>query len=181
MSNPGAATALTANNVAVMLGTALPTGDQFIVSQDVSSFREGSQSTIFSGTLFTLTGDIVMKYWSHNTALDANGNFTGRDDIGPAALMCFTEGIGTNAPKLLYFSSASGNAGVIPTFTQVFSFDFTTGLATFANAVMYTGTVTLTNGAAGATGTLTNAPVGGNPTKWVPISDNGVTRFIPAW
>jgi hypothetical protein len=39
----------------------------------------------------------------------------------------------------------------------------------------------LSNGAASAAGTLTNAPAAGNPTKWIPISDNGVTRYIPAW
>ena len=39
----------------------------------------------------------------------------------------------------------------------------------------------LNNGAAAAAGTLTNAPVAGNPTKWVPINDNGTTRYIPAW
>lgn len=41
--------------------------------------------------------------------------------------------------------------------------------------------VALTNGAAAATGTLTNAPVAGNPTKWIPINDNGTTRYVPAW
>ncbi len=40
---------------------------------------------------------------------------------------------------------------------------------------------TLSNGAAAATGTLTNAPAAGNPTKWVAINDNGTTRYIPAW
>jgi hypothetical protein len=38
-----------------------------------------------------------------------------------------------------------------------------------------------TNGAAAAAGTLTNAPAAGNPTKWIPIDDNGTTRYIPAW
>lgn len=38
-----------------------------------------------------------------------------------------------------------------------------------------------TNGAAAATGTLTNAPSAGNPTKWIPIDDNGTTRYVPAW
>jgi hypothetical protein len=37
------------------------------------------------------------------------------------------------------------------------------------------------NGAAAASGTLTNAPIAGNPTKWIPIDDNGTTRYIPAW
>ena len=41
--------------------------------------------------------------------------------------------------------------------------------------------VALTNGAAAAAGTLLNAPAAGNPTKWIPISDNGTTRYIPAW
>jgi hypothetical protein len=41
--------------------------------------------------------------------------------------------------------------------------------------------VNLTNGAAAAAGTLLNAPVAGNPTKWIPIDDNGTTRYIPAW
>lgn len=29
--------------------------------------------------------------------------------------------------------------------------------------------------------TLSNAPKVGNPTKWIPIDDNGVTRYIPTW
>jgi hypothetical protein len=37
------------------------------------------------------------------------------------------------------------------------------------------------NGAAAAAGTLNNAPAAGNPTKWIPVDDNGTTRFIPAW
>lgn len=39
----------------------------------------------------------------------------------------------------------------------------------------------LNNGAAAQTGTLANAPAAGNPTKWIPIDDNGTTRYIPAW
>ena len=56
------------------------------------------------------------------------------------------------------------------------------------NGAIYTADTTLlhtisalTNGAAAATGTLTNAPSAGNPTKWIPIDDNGTTRYIPAW
>lgn len=39
----------------------------------------------------------------------------------------------------------------------------------------------LTNNAAAQTATLTNAPVAGNPTKWVAYDDNGTTRYIPMW
>lgn len=38
-----------------------------------------------------------------------------------------------------------------------------------------------TDGAGSSAGTLTNAPAVGNPTKWIPIDDNGTTRYIPAW
>ena len=37
------------------------------------------------------------------------------------------------------------------------------------------------NGAAAGAGTITNAPAAGNPTKWIPVDDNGTTRYIPAW
>lgn len=39
----------------------------------------------------------------------------------------------------------------------------------------------ITSGAGAAAGTLTNAPAAGDPTKWIPVSDNGTTRYIPAW
>lgn len=41
--------------------------------------------------------------------------------------------------------------------------------------------VAFTNGAGAMTGTLTNSPVLGDPTKWIPIDDNGTTRHVPAW
>lgn len=41
--------------------------------------------------------------------------------------------------------------------------------------------VAITNGAAAAAGTLLNAPAAGNPTKWLKVVDNGVTRYVPAW
>ena len=29
--------------------------------------------------------------------------------------------------------------------------------------------------------TLTNSPAAGNPTKWIPINDNGIIRYFPVW
>lgn len=49
------------------------------------------------------------------------------------------------------------------------------------SATMITTRTSFTNGAAAALGTLTNAPTAGNPTKWIPINDNGTTRYLPAW
>lgn len=42
-------------------------------------------------------------------------------------------------------------------------------------------TTNLNNGAAAQTATLLNGPTAGNPTKWIPIDDNGTTRYIPTW
>lgn len=49
-----------------------------------------------------------------------------------------------------------------------------------ATALIHASTA-LNNGAAAAGGTLTNAPAAGNPTKWIPVDDAGVTRYVPAW
>lgn len=49
-----------------------------------------------------------------------------------------------------------------------------------ATAVFKTN-ATITSGAGASAGTLTNAPSTGNPTSWIPINDNGTTRYIPAW
>lgn len=48
-------------------------------------------------------------------------------------------------------------------------------------AALIKSSVAMTDGAAAQVGTLTNAPAAGNPTKWIPIVDNGVTRHIPSW
>lgn len=56
-----------------------------------------------------------------------------------------------------------------------------TGGITTGNTTLHTTTTNLTNGAGAGAGTLTNAPAAGNPTKWLPVNDNGTTRYIPAW
>lgn len=56
-----------------------------------------------------------------------------------------------------------------------------TGLLTIANATLIKTTVAFTNGAGASAGTLTNAPSAGDPTKWIPVDDNGTTRYIPSW
>jgi hypothetical protein len=56
-----------------------------------------------------------------------------------------------------------------------------TDIYTGNTAFLHRTTAALANGAGAGGGTLTNAPSAGNPTKWVPISDNGTTRYIPTW
>jgi len=56
-----------------------------------------------------------------------------------------------------------------------------TGTITTSSTTLHTSSVSLTNGAGAGAGTITNAPAAGNPTKWIPIVDNGTTRYIPCW
>lgn len=49
-----------------------------------------------------------------------------------------------------------------------------------ANFLIRTNTA-LTGGGTANVPTLTTGPVTGNPTKWIPIDDNGTTRYIPSW
>ena len=59
--------------------------------------------------------------------------------------------------------------------------DFSAKILTISDTKMMATATTFTDGAAAAAGTLLNAPAAGNPTKWIPIDDNGTTRYIPAW
>lgn len=49
------------------------------------------------------------------------------------------------------------------------------------DTVLLHSAVALADGAGVGLGTLLTAPAAGNPTKWLPVDDNGTTRFIPAW
>jgi hypothetical protein len=55
------------------------------------------------------------------------------------------------------------------------------GAIRISSATMIATSTSFTNGAGAGAGTITNAPAAGNPTKWIPINDNGTTRYIPAW
>lgn len=88
-------------------------------------------------------------------------------------------GIGSTDTIGMHFGTATA-AGSDFRFIQGGTFQLIGGITT-GNAVLHTTTTALTNGAAAALGTLTNAPIAGPPSKWVPINDNGTTRYIPTW
>lgn len=69
------------------------------------------------------------------------------------------------------FTIGAGEAG------RIDAGGFKTNVATY----MMQSSVAWDNGAAAQTATLTNGPTAGNPTKWIPVNDNGTTRYIPAW
>lgn len=51
----------------------------------------------------------------------------------------------------------------------------------FGTSTLARTTVSLFDGAGAQAATILNGPVAGNPTKWVPINDNGTIRYLPAW
>ena len=52
---------------------------------------------------------------------------------------------------------------------------------TTSTAFLHRIAAAITGGGTSQTPTLTAGPVAGNPTKWMPIDDNGTTRYLPAW
>lgn len=65
--------------------------------------------------------------------------------------------------------------------TYITSFVAGTATLTITDTKILKTLTNFNNGAAAAVGTLNNAPAAGNPTKWIPIDDNGTTRYLPAW
>jgi hypothetical protein len=59
----------------------------------------------------------------------------------------------------------------------VYAQQFITSNATYIGQ----SSISLTNQAASNVATMTNAPVAGNPTKWVDYNDNGTIRKLPLW
>jgi hypothetical protein len=106
--------------------------------------------------------------WSsghQGTFIAFNTTPTGSITVAQAMLIFASGGLGVGAAP-----ADPGAGGIFA--TDIYSSD--------ASFLIRTKT-TLNNGASSNTGTLTNAPASGNPTKWISIDDNGTTRKIPAW
>jgi hypothetical protein len=84
----------------------------------------------------------------------------------------------------------ANNSGFVPTVDGVLTLGatffhwsgvFANNYTLNSNGPILTTQINLTNNAGASAGTLTNAPSIGNPTKWIPINDNGTIRNIPCW
>lgn len=60
---------------------------------------------------------------------------------------------------------------------------FTTVHATFyeTSDFLHRNVGSMTDGTGASAGTLNNAPVAGDPTKWLAVDDGGTLRWVPAW
>lgn len=108
-----------------------------------------------------------------STCLAVQSQITQSSIAGYTILALIANQISTGSGAKLLISGQT-EAGI------VFSVD-NTGLITTNSTTLIASNVALTNNAAAQVGTLTNSPTAGNPTKWIPINDNGTIRNIPTW
>ena len=89
-----------------------------------------------------------------------------------------TEAGGTGTLRDLRLIGAHAIVGTDPGGTDALRVG---GALTINSATMIQTKTAFTDGVGTSIGTLTNAPAMGDPTKWIPVDDNGTTRYIPAW
>lgn len=148
------------------------------IDPGTSNFRAAAAGT-FGGTL-TAQNTLVLSAGNFNMHAAAIPNFTGRGGFksladGVFAWVTTAGTVGASydiaTADTIKFRNLANNADAAVTALSL-SLNSATLLAT---------RTALTNGAGASGGTLLNAPAAGNPTKWVPIDDNGTTRYIPCW
>lgn len=142
--------------------------DQFLL-ETVDGVPGGTRRTLLYGKFgAAATGGIIVGYSTPGTDRDIpgfnifkmlNGTVSGAVPVGGGFFYCLAgrlHWIDTGNVDWVLTGTAAGQLGP-------------SSLAGFAN------------NAAANVGTLTNAPALGNPTKWVPVDDNGVIRNVPMW
>lgn len=127
------------------------------LTSNAGAFTTISATGQITSTLAIGTAPLVITSTTKVTNLNVD-QLDGGDWAAPGA-------IGTTTPNSASFTTVAASGGL------------TTGL----NTALVASSVAMNNGAAAAAGTLANAPAAGNPTKWIPINDNGTTRYLPAW
>jgi len=139
-------------------------GDHLVVSQDQSIFREGSQSLLTAGSATASIWGIcgsqpVMKYWCHNSGIDANGNFQRRDENDGCSLLAFCED-----NTIRYFGAPIAARGTLPVWTEFLRINMLTGAVTFQTAG-----ITINNPANTFAYTLTSAAIAANRILNLPL------------
>lgn len=135
--------------------------------------------TAFSGIgILRRTGSGAYTFDSVATYLQSGNNLS---DLGSAATARTNLGLGTiatqNASAVAITGGSIDGTAIGATTAAAGKFSALTN----GDTVLMRTSSALPNGAGAQTGTLTNGPVNGNPSKWIPINDNGTTRYIPAW
>lgn len=184
--------------------TNFDTSDEFSTCSDGSVFAPGPILSIGSSNIAQIvSGTTVMQAQSNgitrvesmSTGIQAVFNLGSGTNFVHTTAYYFVDdnaniaklASGSATPLLLGTSDAermritSGGDILIGTTTDCAQLLCVNSGITESSSILMTTTTSFSNGAAAASGTLTNAPAAGNPTKWIPINDNGTTRYIPAW
>lgn len=196
----GLGAAPSANNIVTVGGTAPQTGaigrsygNSVTIPANVTSWYIGSHSELgTAAAVFTIPE--ISHYKVQPPAKGAGSTITNEFGFYAVALTRATNNYGFYSDMALAANTwnfyANGSArNFFNGNTQVGSATPTAGdeklqvngALSINSATMLRTYTAFTNGAGAAAGTLANAPVAGNPTKWIPINDNGTTRYIPAW
>lgn len=137
-----------------------------------------TDSPMFSGLYTDGSTDILFGVNTSSFRVRARGANSGT--AGGTGF--FADNAGTN---ILFMGNKSIKAGGAYDATPyIFSnapLEFSNNIKVPGGAQFIQTTNALTNGAGAATGTLTNAPAAGNPTKWIGVNDNGTIRYVPSW
>jgi hypothetical protein len=184
------------------IGVTTPAAANFtsigVTTQGTGAFTTGNfSSTLFAGGVTTLRGANVAISNASGFLVVGSSNAAGADlggsvgftanttslanyPMGNISARLIATGAGVYRSYMAFATTTS--AGAVNEYMRLTDTGLAvTGTLTTSSTTLHTSSVALTNGAAAALGTLTNAPVAGNPTKWIPIVDNGVTRYIPCW
>ncbi|MHB8414587.1 MAG: hypothetical protein ACYDDA_03780 [Acidiferrobacteraceae bacterium] len=137
--------------------------------------------TFLIESYYAFVGAYTMMYGVMNTGNLSIGNLPAADrDF--AAIGC------TNALKLTDGTRGAGaptGGGFFYSSAGALHWVDTAGndnlLSLNASGQLAASSVNYTNNAGAQAATIGNAPIAGNPTKWIPIDDNGTIRNIPAW
>jgi hypothetical protein len=156
-----------------------------------------------------VSGGSITNVYQYNAAVVTNGNnaaagtFTNRQfraqgiTAGAAGGILNNRGVEITMPSGGASSGTANNRGIFITgnggvaaggtvnnhaiYSDSTAMSLLTGGLTVGTTTLLTSSVALSNGAGAGAGTISNAPAAGNPTKWIPINDNGTIRHIPSW
>ncbi len=151
-----------------------------------------SQFSIGGGGILITGSTIDLIQTSNSDALwylrvIAIGNsFRGRMVCATYNVTTLVQSLTIDGAQINIFDAVSTNTGSISydgakiLISTNVSVTGTVSVAGGTNPILTT-TSAITSGAGAQAGILANSPVAGNPTKWAPVNDNGVTRYCPLW
>jgi hypothetical protein len=177
----------------------------FDISAGIGSYRMGDVSTIANGSVFSINDATqyieIVTGGNPYFVIDQPNTYYALGDVNNFLDPVFELGIGAGVQPFAATSLQVGGSamtaqetlsiqgGFLPIWSArlddgvtIAEMKFTNnGLSIMGDTTMIHTATSWANGAAAAAGTLNNAPAAGNPTKWIPVDDNGTTRYIPAW